>query len=167
MLRYLLTLYGDPLFFSSPCSPHAALGRRRFLLSPSSCPSLPLSLSVRRITDGRGKTLKTGGGTGSQCLSPSRFMCILREEARRSSWPPRLSHGRHVRSRTSFRFFATLRMCLAFRRGMPIFFRFPFPFSSGYHAWELSKRAQRAVHVINNRGRINWNSFRYCAPNLS
>lgn len=43
----------------------------------------------------------------------------------------------------------------------------PVSLHPGHHAWELSKRAQRAVRVINYRGRINWNSFRCGAPNLS
>lgn len=139
-----------------------------FSLSSTLFPSLrPLSLSVRRITGGRGKTSRTGGGTRSR-LSPG----TSRGKKRIVHHPPRLSHGRHARSRTSFRltrFFATTpRTRLAPWRDADILrSTLSVPFSSEYHAWELSKRAQRAVRVVNYRGRINWNSFRYGASNLN
>lgn len=64
------------------------------------------------------------------------------------------------------RFFATPRARLVPRRDAGIFLRFPLLFSSSYPTWELSKRAQRAVRVVNNRDRINWNSFQHSASNL-
>lgn len=78
---------GDPLFsiLLLPRPPPLAVVIA-FLLSPSSCPPLPLSFSVRRITNGRGENFENRRrGRISVSFSRSFRPYIPREEARRSS----------------------------------------------------------------------------------